>query len=87
MSPVIWQVVSMAWWHILTIPSLRGRDRQIPGAHYTVSLVYLVRQSIYKVRAWALQGMVHRKVFIIDVRERTARGIWKSSEQGGKVVD
>lgn len=31
--------------------------------------------------------MVEGKDFIVDVRERTARGIWESAEQGEKAVD
>jgi hypothetical protein len=31
--------------------------------------------------------MVQGKVFIVDVREGTARGIWKSPEQEEKVLD
>ena len=30
--------------------------------------------------------MVERKVFIVDMREGTARGIWKSPEQEEKAV-
>lgn len=28
-----------------------------------------------------IQGMVEGKVFIVDMRERTTRGTWKSPEQ------
>jgi hypothetical protein len=31
--------------------------------------------------------MVEEKVFILDMRENTARGIWKHPEQGEKAVD
>ena len=31
--------------------------------------------------------MVYGEVFSIDVRESTARGIWKSPEKGEKEVD
>jgi hypothetical protein len=31
-------------------------------------------------------GMVEGKAFIVDVRERTARGIWESPEQGENMV-
>ena len=30
---------------------------------------------------WLLHGMVKGKVFIVDLRERTARDIWKGPEQ------
>lgn len=35
-----------------------------------------------KVRMLLLQGVVEGKVFIVDMREHAARGIWKSLEQG-----
>lgn len=36
---------------------------------------------------WLFQGMIERNVFIVDMRKRTARGIWKSPKRGEKVVD
>ena len=38
-------------------------------------------------RILPLQGMFEGKGFIVDMRERRARGIWKSPEQGEKVAD
>jgi hypothetical protein len=40
---------------------------------------------MYKLKLLLLQGMVGGKAFIIDMWEGSAKGIWKSSEQGEKV--
>lgn len=39
------------------------------------------------IMAWPLHGMVRGKVFVEDTRERTARGIEKSTEEKEKVID
>lgn len=42
---------------------------------------------MYKMRTCPLQDLVEERVFIIDMRERTAIGIWKTPEQGEQVVE
>lgn len=42
---------------------------------------------MYKVRTQSLQGMVDSKGLIVDVRENTAKGIWKNPEQEEKAVE
>lgn len=43
--------------------------------------------SLYDMRIWLLQGMAEGEKTIVDMRESTAIGIWKSPEQGMKGVD
>lgn len=38
-------------------------------------------------RTWLFLGLVEEKVFIVRMRERISRGIWKSPEQREKVAD
>lgn len=53
----------------------------LPGVDLAavVSLTLSVSEDapkLYKLRTWLLPGMV-KKVFIVDMREHIARGIWK----------
>lgn len=43
--------------------------------------------SVYELMTWMLYGMVKGKVCVVDVRERTDRGVWKGPEHREKVVD
>ena len=40
-------------------------------------------RKVDEMRTWPVQGMVE-EAFIVDKREGTVRGIWKSPEQGRK---
>lgn len=43
--------------------------------------------SAYELMTWVLHGTVKGKGFVVDVREKTHRGIWKGPEHREKVVD
>jgi hypothetical protein len=48
----------------------------------------LHNRQLHRLRTWKLQGMVfEKKVFIVDMKDSTARGVWKGSELREKVRD
>ena len=58
------------------------------GLHCPISKQFIPPTLwLHKPRTRLLQWTVEEKVFIVDMRESTARGIWKSPEQGEKEVD
>lgn len=64
---------------LLPIPSQRGLFFPPPLS----SLPLPVNEMTKRV----FQGVAEGKVFIVDTRERTARSMWESPEQGEKVVN
>lgn len=45
------------------------------------------KEEMCKLTTCPLHGMFKGKVFILDMRDRTVRGFWKSPEKREKVVD
>lgn len=57
-----------------------GEERNPKYFSFSHTLNHFLRTCLF-------QGMVEGKVLIVDMRKSTARGFWKSPEQGEKGVD